>query len=197
MFDDDKPPRWQKIFSPIVFVSAVSLSFILLYAIIWDGVDTLRTPRTRTESLDIIPNDKAKAVIFEEHPEFKNFTHEMDSHWDDLVPTNGGFLLQVGKDKHAHANGISMFHQLHCLSMIRTAVQTARHEDEKPSSRMDTTLQNKYIQQQPRDATRGISKHELEEDQSASSRDAEHRRTGGLDEENLLQCFDYLRQVSS
>lgn len=39
-----------------------------------------------------------------------------------MVP-NGGFFYERGKTGSLEAYGISMFHQLHCLAMIRVALQ--------------------------------------------------------------------------
>ncbi|KAI1456423.1 hypothetical protein F4805DRAFT_458847 [Annulohypoxylon moriforme] len=39
--------------------------------------------------------------------------------WDNLLTPNGGFLMVKEKDGEINQIGVSMFHQLHCLSMIR------------------------------------------------------------------------------
>ena len=62
--------------------------------------------------------------------EYRNLSHEYDDLWDDLVSPNGGFILTLGEgddddgnSKTVHKNGISMFHQLHCLTLLRGAIQ--------------------------------------------------------------------------
>ncbi|KAI2472784.1 hypothetical protein F4781DRAFT_321073 [Annulohypoxylon bovei var. microspora] len=40
--------------------------------------------------------------------------------WEDLLTPNGGFLMVEEQDGEINKIGVSMFHQLHCLSMIRT-----------------------------------------------------------------------------
>ncbi|KAI1081557.1 hypothetical protein F5B20DRAFT_579419 [Whalleya microplaca] len=40
--------------------------------------------------------------------------------WDSLLTPNGGFLIVEEKNREIAKYGVSMFHQLHCLSMIRS-----------------------------------------------------------------------------
>ncbi|KAI1416920.1 hypothetical protein F5Y13DRAFT_185758 [Hypoxylon sp. FL1857] len=42
--------------------------------------------------------------------------------WDSLLTPNGGFLMVEEQDHEINKYGVSMFHQLHCLSMIRTVL---------------------------------------------------------------------------
>ncbi|KAI1370369.1 hypothetical protein F4677DRAFT_465506 [Hypoxylon crocopeplum] len=58
------------------------------------------------------------------HPVYsnRNNTSEKADWWDSLLPPNGGFLIVEEKDHEIGKYGVSMFHQLHCLSMIRSMV---------------------------------------------------------------------------
>ncbi|KAJ4856800.1 hypothetical protein T069G_10168 [Trichoderma breve] len=42
--------------------------------------------------------------------------------WDSLLTPNGGFLMVDLGDHRNHSVGVSMFHQLHCLSIVRSVV---------------------------------------------------------------------------
>ena len=76
--------------------------------------------RQRPEDVDVIRTFHAQhTVVFNDSPSF--WTPEK---WDRLVPSNGGFQkgganLDIDGDDQV---GISMFHQLHCLQMIREAI---------------------------------------------------------------------------
>jgi hypothetical protein len=62
-------------------------------------------------------------VLFEENAEFQNLSRSYNENWDKLVTPNGGFFFETTKGGETTAQGLSMFHQLHCVSMIRTALQ--------------------------------------------------------------------------
>ncbi|KAI9727600.1 MAG: hypothetical protein M1834_008040 [Cirrosporium novae-zelandiae] len=53
---------------------------------------------------------------------FMNMSHAYDSFWSDPNP-NKDFLLVKDDNGTDHPWRISMFHQLHCLAIIRTAMQ--------------------------------------------------------------------------
>ncbi|KAI1440842.1 hypothetical protein F5Y02DRAFT_431711 [Annulohypoxylon stygium] len=48
----------------------------------------------------------------------KNRSEDLDW-WEDLLTPNGGFLMVREKNGEINQIGVSMFHQLHCLSMVR------------------------------------------------------------------------------
>lgn len=62
-------------------------------------------------------------VLFREHEQYKNLSATFDHFWQELLTPNGGFIRQEDQDHVTHLYGISMFHQLHCLAMIREAFQ--------------------------------------------------------------------------
>ncbi|CAG8955464.1 hypothetical protein HYFRA_00010330 [Hymenoscyphus fraxineus] len=62
-------------------------------------------------------------TIFTEHDRFMSLDHADDSVWDALLTPNGGFFKQPDSNGKMRSHGISMFHQLHCLQMIRAKVQ--------------------------------------------------------------------------
>lgn len=73
--------------------------------------------------------------------------------WDAMVPNGGGFVLQTNDDNSTESQptpyGVSMFHGLHCLKVIRSKIQdllaltensnsTASHHMQAPSYLMDS-----------------------------------------------------------
>jgi hypothetical protein len=74
-------------------------------------------------SAHIQESEKLLSMTVSEHEEFKNLTHDYDVLWDDLLPPNGGFLRKHYKNGQIHGHGISMFHKLHCLAIMRSAYQ--------------------------------------------------------------------------
>ena len=50
-------------------------------------------------------------------------SHDADVEWETLMMPNGGFISQPDSEGIMRQHGISMFHQLHCLIMIRAEIQ--------------------------------------------------------------------------
>jgi hypothetical protein len=70
--------------------------------------------------------------IFHEHSEYQTLDGVANDAWDALLPVNGGFIsTSVYNDSttnglihdHRYRYGIAMFHQLHCLQLIRGHLQ--------------------------------------------------------------------------
>ncbi|QDS70998.1 hypothetical protein FKW77_007739 [Venturia effusa] len=73
---------------------------------------------TRTTSRTFIPNTS-----------YNDLSPAADGNWTALLPPNGGFFSkQVGGKGEYEMVGVTMFHQLHCLSMIRGALQSQQRE---------------------------------------------------------------------
>jgi hypothetical protein len=70
-------------------------------------------------------------VDFVPHPEYSNLSYQYDKLWDELLPSNGGFLADT-------KFGITMFHQLHCLQLLRIGLQKAHDEVEDGGMVMDS-----------------------------------------------------------
>ncbi|KAI1214209.1 uncharacterized protein F4807DRAFT_407083 [Annulohypoxylon truncatum] len=56
------------------------------------------------------------------HPVYNRKEPREIDWWEDLLTPNGGFLMVKEQDGETNQIGVSMFHQLHCLSMIRTMI---------------------------------------------------------------------------
>lgn len=111
-------------------------------------------------------SDRVLTMNFNEHEDYKNLSHEYDHMWDDLLPLNGGFLRKRYANGQIHGHGISMFHQLHCLQIMRAAYQE-----------MEEKVEGMH--------------HERREVQEEKPHMHMHLGKG-----HWLHCFDYLRQVS-
>jgi Mycotoxin biosynthesis protein UstYa len=109
--------------------------------------------------------------VFNSTPEYESFDRSKDHLWEELLSSNGGFLVrEMNGEKHLF--GITMFHQLHCLQMIRMAIQNL---------------------------TLGPSTNSSHNGHSLKIR---HGEPGEMDKEmdengpqHWQHCFDYLRQV--
>jgi hypothetical protein len=62
-------------------------------------------------------------MTFTKHDELFDMTPAGDGNWTALLPPNGGFLVVPDNKDGFEMAGITMFHQLHCLMMIRSAMQ--------------------------------------------------------------------------
>ncbi|KAI5865371.1 hypothetical protein GGS23DRAFT_558942 [Durotheca rogersii] len=95
----------------IVFLTAAVLGHV--------RTDTSCQPRSR--------NGQSFYGVLGSDPSYMSLDHKYDSLWEDLGST--GLVIKLPDDDYGgeprHAS-ISMFHQLHCLSSLRHAIQQAR-----------------------------------------------------------------------
>ena len=124
---------------------------------------------------DALDSPRTQSVDFYEHYEYQNLSHASDHLWDELLTPNGGFLAGLDDAGQPHRYGISMFHQLHCVAMLRMVVQSLMFGDEAGS-----TAHAKH-------GSHMNKKNVLSGKYGAAHND--------LDSEHWLHCFDYLRQV--
>lgn len=61
-------------------------------------------------------------TIFSEHHEYQNWSKAADHLWDQVIPSNGGFFIDESIPE-TSLYGLAMFHQLHCVQMIRNDFQ--------------------------------------------------------------------------
>lgn len=71
---------------------------------------------------------------FTKLPDLEDLSPAADQAWDSLFPRNGGKVAIEHKDGEPDRWGISMFHQLHCLQMLRDAIQTLEIQSLNASS---------------------------------------------------------------
>jgi hypothetical protein len=120
------------------------------------------------------------AVTFSQRDEYFDLSPEGDANWTALLPPNGGFVSHQRKNGNYEMAGLTMFHQLHCLQMIRAAIQDLSEGNKELEADLDS-----------------------EEDVKMGDVGMEHstkikqRRHGPhLDQEHWVHCLDYLMQVS-
>ncbi|KAM7200819.1 protein of unknown function (DUF3328) domain containing protein [Rhypophila sp. PSN 637] len=80
-----------------------------------------------------------------------------DSWWDRLITPNGGFLVVQDKAEDEPLGfGVSMFHQLHCLNMIRSQFLDGMQKDENgvPESIQTTTGEEDELEEKLRKSER-------------------------------------------
>jgi len=148
-------------FFAILFFTIACLSLLGIYHSIATRYGLAQLSLTPLETCQVarIPTK------FEIHPEYMNMASEYDYLWEALLPPSGG-LVDTGKAE-MRVYGLTMFHQLHCLQMIRNAFQ-----DLQPGS---IRRQQTY---------RHHATHQNDEEAHPPERHWTH-------------CLDYLRQVSA
>jgi hypothetical protein len=80
------------------------------------------------------PSIWTTTMDFAEHDEYQNLSRHEDARWADLMTPNGGFLIKADDEGVAQRLGIGMFHQLHCLTMIREALRDGMNPSTQPTS---------------------------------------------------------------
>lgn len=122
----------------------------------------------------------SRTANFEEHAQFKSLDHKFDTLWDEmLLPANGGYVTSSKTKNNTDKLGISMFHQLHCLSMIRDEMQLLKDE-------FDAMKRG------------GNAKGGHKQDVQVHRRHGHMHGDDGVapgEHGHALHCFDYLRQV--
>ena len=162
-FTYPRPQKSKASCSLILFVVVAAIAAVTSIALIFSS--SLDNPKF---SSIFATGDKDLRVphTFKARPEFNDLTAEGNDLWDSIIPKNGGFILRR-KGKVWDVGGVSMFHQLHCLQMIRAGIQDLQNE-------------NKQMKRSP---------HGGEHEHGSSN--------GMNDTIHWAHCLDYLMQVSS
>jgi hypothetical protein len=119
-------------------------------------------------------------VTFSRRNEFYDLTPEGDANWTALLPPNGGFVSHQTKDGNYEMAGLTMFHQLHCLQMIRAAIQNLQVEGKDLEADLD-------LQENGMIGDMGMEHN---------TKNKVKRHGPHLDQEHWVHCLDYLMQVS-
>ncbi|KAM3066954.1 hypothetical protein ACMFMG_007098 [Clarireedia jacksonii] len=147
----------------IIFIlSSTVLAAFLFLIHFWPTPFCLLSP---TPAFTPDSNLANQLVQFSEHADYQNLSHSYDALWDSTLPSNGGFVLRYVENGTQHEYGLSMYHSLHCLIMIRSAIQGLYDEIERSNG----------------------------EEKMASDHSYYHGGHG--DPVHWLHCFDYLRQT--
>ncbi|TGO47620.1 hypothetical protein BCON_0270g00170 [Botryotinia convoluta] len=168
------------------------------------------TPST-PESLNPL-SPLSKTVLFSEHSTYENLSHEYDHLWDELLPQNGGFLRVYDEDMKSngkenaegkkgevqkgkkHKYGITMFHSLHCLGIMRGGVQELFREMEELKMEVEELKMGKVEDDEEMESeVRREQKKKRAGGDHGHGHDFGHMEHG--DPLHWLHCFDYLRQT--
>jgi hypothetical protein len=132
---------------------------------------------SKLKSLHLLTT-RTHPVTFQQRPEFFDLSEDGDGNWTSLLPPNGGFVSHPSPDGPGYEMvGITMFHQLHCLQMIRGTIQDLM-AGRPVGSRMDGKLDE--------DTKHAKHSHQYLDDFGVRKRH--------LDQEHWVHCLDYLMQ---
>lgn len=114
------------------------------------------------------PSTSETLLTFAEHDIYQSLTPAANTAWDEILPPNGGFLYAADGKGERRVHGISMFHQLHCLQMLRGKIVRLLDEVHAGGSNQGHT-------------------------ESLADMGSKHHHDG--DDEHWMHCLDYLRYV--
>ena len=63
-----------------------------------------------------------RSVEFVQQDQFWDMGQQGDDAWAGILPANGGFLRYRLDNGTSHFSGVTMFHQLHCLQILRSTL---------------------------------------------------------------------------
>lgn len=131
-------PRSRSILFFFLFLGTWALLLILVIFDVMAATDTGRPglnrdlsfvhPSTHNERNDL------RVTTLSEHKPYESLSHDYDELWDQLLTPNGGFIIKIDDKNLRHRYGVSMFHQLHCLAMIRAALQMLEQPNTLPGN---------------------------------------------------------------
>lgn len=113
--ENEYTQRW----SPRYYYIAVSLLILFTTAALF-----LMSSRRSLQPIQeyICSSSFVVETEFRSTSEYRDLSPTGDEAWENLLTPNGGFFIQES-DGITHKYGITMFHQLHCLQMIRFGLQ--------------------------------------------------------------------------
>ncbi|KAF3002135.1 hypothetical protein E8E14_001761 [Neopestalotiopsis sp. 37M] len=155
------------IICPVLLILAVWALFAPARDLFFDSPGSPTRPNHDAS----LPITGTRPMKFSEHENYMNLSHEYDMLWMDLLTPNGGFVKRPDKHGKERKNGISMFHQLHCLGMMREAVQDLTERLAAAESGMPMSSRR------------------------AAAGEAHGLHDPTAEPDHWLHCFDYLRQT--
>jgi hypothetical protein len=121
-----------------------------------------------------------RRVLFYDREGHLAINESSEESWNSILPPNGGKLIRYDEQtKGPVVFGISMFHQLHCLQMIREQVELSIEMNF--SGGTGATQENVHAGSLRNKHTEGKMNHDHRED----------------DYRHVRHCLEYIRQVSS
>ncbi len=181
---EKQSPPARRYLTAFAVLVAVTFGFCGFTYVLFSPLTKLASGQHGSKSLAPIlrqVESSSRIADFQEHAHFKSLDHIYDTFWDEmLLPSNGGYVTSSSTSNNTDKLGISMFHQLHCLSMIRDEMQLLK--DSLDSMKGPSHAKGEHAQDVQVHRRHG---HMHEDDGS-----------GPGEHEHALHCFDYLRQVS-
>lgn len=168
----------------ILITVAAFVTLLALFSI--SSSDSLSVPQISFSSHGL-GNFRNNPRTFKRREEFFDLSPAGDKNWSEILPPDGGFVVQKIGDRRRMA-GVTMFHQLHCLQMIRHAIQDLRKENQNIRRHLDHDDEGFQVED---------GEH-VPSDAHAAHDEADMGRPGaqgGHDSMHWVHCLDYLMQV--
>ncbi|KAI9702298.1 MAG: hypothetical protein M1820_006230 [Bogoriella megaspora] len=82
--------------------------------------NSLSLPAVPSSSIPESTEPEKRSSLFVQNDDFWNMDAPGDEAWNSILPSNGGFLRDRFENGTQHFFGVTMFHQLHCLQILRS-----------------------------------------------------------------------------
>lgn len=215
-------PNLPNHYAPTTITASRSRKIPLLTLLAFASLSTLSIFYLHPSATKLLPHistSRTHPKTFIANPAYNNLSPSADGNWTNLLPPNGGFFSSKVEDGYEMV-GLTMFHQLHCLSMIRGALQGQNMGDmdssrgkvvagtDRRRSQDGNSEDDLFGVRRKREVKRGESQEELfgvrrkrEARRVENGEDlfgVRRRKRGESHEgapEHYLHCFDYLVQV--
>ena len=117
MTRQDNNKFWHRLSAVTLFVSMPAIYFSL-YTLLQ------ATVQIHEPFPPALPSEKHLEITFREQKKLENISSSMDESWSSMLSTpKGGFLWRPYNETTNEAWGVTMFHSIHCLGLIRGFVQ--------------------------------------------------------------------------
>lgn len=113
--DEIRPRR-----SPTCLFISMSLAAFILTGLVLFFKDTIY----KGFQDHVCSSPYTQMTNFEDTQAFQTLSQDNDGLWAQLIPSNGGFHFQTLHGNDSYRLGIAMFHELHCLRMLRNRLQS-------------------------------------------------------------------------
>jgi hypothetical protein len=156
----------------LLLVAGTTLALLFALSLFWQSsIPQINFCPPFPEQVQIQePRQNATQRVFSQTKIYSDLTSAADKNWTRLIPPNGGFVVRQNEEGKSEMAGVSMFHQLHCLSMIRMAVQDMR------AGRKPAHSHQEQVHGEGEAAQEKLDKNQTEE-------------------EHWVHCLDYLVQA--
>jgi hypothetical protein len=128
---------------------------------------------------------RTHSVIFRNRPGYHDLTKFGDEKWDSVLPPNGGFASLPTKDGgESKITGITMFHQLRCLQILRNTIQELAAVQNSDERTIKHASESSSAARAPKTA----------EGEHQDIFGVRKRGEPEIEDEDWTQCLDYLVQ---